>query len=262
MRIRARVLLSLLFLLTAARVGLAKCDPSVEPDRSDVANARAAVAAACDCAGAASHGAYVSCAVQQANAALVNKSCAGAVKRCAAKSTCGRPGFVTCCRTMASGKTSCATKRSAASCVAPHGGSACVGSVPSCCDACGAGGCAATTTTTTTSSTSTSTTIFPPPCGLDGNGACSGLCPSLSDVCVQDAVTGACVCVLGPCRAFGGIGSCGGTCPSPAVCTLVPGACQCVVFCAGSAAPACGGVCVPPQVCGFNPTTSACECGP
>ena len=39
--------------------------PTVEPDRSDVANARAAVAANCDCAGAASRGDYVRCAAQQ-----------------------------------------------------------------------------------------------------------------------------------------------------------------------------------------------------
>lgn len=247
-------LLSLLSLLATARIGLGKCDPSVDPDRTDVANARAAVAAMCDCS-AAGHGAYVRCVAQAADATLVNKSCAGAVRHCAARSTCGRPGFVTCCRTRSSGKTSCALKRTAARCVAPRRGSACVGSVPSCCDACADGGCSATTSTTTT-------TLFPPPCGPDSGGTCGGTCPSPFDDCVQDQQTGDCVCVLGPCQAIGGIGSCHGTCPSPAVCTFVPGGCQCVAPCYVSSAPSCNGECVFPDVCGFNPTTSACECHP
>src|SRR5216683_1916996 len=74
------VRLALFFsLLAIARVGVATCDPSTDPDKSDIANARSAVAANCDCAGALTHGAYVSCAVQQANLVLVNPSCKGAV---------------------------------------------------------------------------------------------------------------------------------------------------------------------------------------
>src|SRR5947207_12615042 len=80
--------------------GHATCDPSTDPDKSDIANARAAVAANCDCAGATSHGDYVSCAVQQANTVLINKDCARAVKKCASHSICGKPaGAVTCCIT-------------------------------------------------------------------------------------------------------------------------------------------------------------------
>jgi hypothetical protein len=108
----------------------AKCDPTTDPDESDIANARAAIAANCSCTGAANHGAYVGCAAQQANAVLVNKSCAGFVRKCASKSTCGKAGFVTCCRTV-NGKTTCSTKKSG-KCVAPHGGSACVGLFESC----------------------------------------------------------------------------------------------------------------------------------
>src|SRR3989475_9949714 len=110
-------------LLISTGPGQAACDPSTDPDKSDIANARAAVAANCDCAGAASHGAYVSCAAQQANATLVNKSCAGAVKKCAAKSTCGRPGAVTCCVTKTGG-TRCRIKRDAAHCTASNGSTA------------------------------------------------------------------------------------------------------------------------------------------
>src|SRR5260370_14108371 len=90
--------LALLALLVSAAPGYAKCDPTTDPDKSDIANARAAVAANCNCTGATSHGAYVSCAAQQANAVLVNKSCAGSVKKCASHSICGNPtGAVTCC---------------------------------------------------------------------------------------------------------------------------------------------------------------------
>src|SRR2546427_2396284 len=111
-----------LFCATAPPV-LAACDSSTEPGQSDVASARAAVAANCDCAGAASRGVYVRCAAQQANATLVNKSCAGAVKKCAAKSTCGRPGAVTCCVTKTGG-TRCRIKRDAAHCTASNGSTA------------------------------------------------------------------------------------------------------------------------------------------
>ena len=263
MHVMARIALAFLPLLVGARLGLATCDPSIEPDRSDVANARTAVATVCDCEGAAAHRDYVRCAADQAAATLVNKGCTGVVKRCASKSTCGKPGYVACCRTRRSGQTSCALKRTAARCVAPNGGSACVGAVPSCCDACVAGGCSATTTTT--SSTSTTSTLVPPPCGPQAGGTCGGTCTSLFDECVADPVTSACGCVLGPCRAIGGIGSCGGSCTDPrASCTLFPGpgGCACVIPCAGSGAPPCDPPCGPGQGCAFNPSTSACECVP
>src|SRR5262245_14021633 len=120
-------------------------------DTEAVAAARAQVAPDCDCAGAASHGAYVSCAAHVANdranadPSLLPRYCKGAVKRCAARSTCGKPGFVTCCRTSSAGMTKCSTKSDASLCIAPAGGSACVGdpSFSSCCDACTGSGCAA-----------------------------------------------------------------------------------------------------------------------
>jgi len=146
MSLTIRLIAVTVFTLATAGPAFAKCDPSVEPDLSDVANARAAVAANCDCAGAENHGAYVSCAVAQINANIVNKSCKGVVKKCAARSTCGKPGFVTCCITK-NEKTKCKTKSSADLCVAPADGTACVGHVSSCCDACGDGGTCVTTTT-------------------------------------------------------------------------------------------------------------------
>src|SRR5262245_37716227 len=86
----------------------AKCDPA-GADAADVAAARAAIAANCDCAGATNHGEYVSCATEQARNTLANQSCRGAVTKCAARSTCGKPGFVTCCRISQRGKLKCST---------------------------------------------------------------------------------------------------------------------------------------------------------
>ena len=117
------------------------------PDARAAAAVQAAVDSDCNCRGAKAHGAYVRCAVGVAKAALkagrLPTTCKRAVKACAARSTCGRPGFVTCCRTHARGATKCSIERSAAACKPPQGGRACVGQRPSCCDACTSSGCAA-----------------------------------------------------------------------------------------------------------------------
>src|SRR5262249_55209901 len=83
------------------------------------------------------HGKYVSCVAEAVNGAgLENRSCGGAVKSCAARSTCGKPGFVTCCRTKANGQTKCSTKSDGDHCKAPKGGTSCVAiGIPGCCDA-------------------------------------------------------------------------------------------------------------------------------
>src|SRR5262249_12427083 len=88
----------LLIALGAQRSAAKKCAPT-GADAADVAAARAAVEANCDCAGSSTHGAFVDCAADQAKATLTNPSCKGEVVKCAAHSTCGKPGFVTCCRT-------------------------------------------------------------------------------------------------------------------------------------------------------------------
>jgi len=140
--------------LSAAPV-FARCDPAAEPDRSDIANTRAAVLANCDCAGAANHGTFVRCAIEQIDAVLVNPQCRRKAKECAARSTCGRPGAVTCCKEKA-GKVKCRITRNAEACEAKGGTT---GSCSSCCDACpdpGAGpSCPATSTTTTATMPST-----------------------------------------------------------------------------------------------------------
>jgi hypothetical protein len=233
-----RVALLLGLLLPA--LALARCDPTADPDRSDIENARAAVAAHCDC-GTLTHAAYVGCAETQAHLVLTNASCAKAIKRCASKSTCGRPGFVTCCRTTSAGRTSCAIKSGTAKCAAPRGGHACVGLVPSCCDACSQGGCA------TTTSTSTTTTM--PACLPDGSRdvfctddrCCSGLC--------QQALC----CVGGGCHNADTCESCIGRYQPGSECFI--GGCRTDADCCTT-----GDVCV--HACGFGQCSPSSCLGP
>src|SRR5438093_867840 len=72
-------------------------------DADQLASVRATAAAQCDCASARSHGSYVSCVRQAVDAAVgsgsLRAACRDDVTKCASKSTCGREGSVTCCRT-------------------------------------------------------------------------------------------------------------------------------------------------------------------
>src|SRR5205823_3158207 len=84
--------------------GGASC--GAEPEDADqVAAVRATAEGQCDCAGATSHDDYVDCVEMVTEDAVENGSlrppCSGAVISCEAQSTCGKPGFVTCCRTIA-----------------------------------------------------------------------------------------------------------------------------------------------------------------
>jgi hypothetical protein len=120
-------------------------------DDAAVAATRAEIQLACGCpTTAGSRPGYLSCArnVVKTNLALgtLPSSCRANVMRCVTKSTCGRPGAVSCCRTNKQGRTTCSIVGSAARCKAPSGGSACVGQFASCCDACTATGCAPTPT--------------------------------------------------------------------------------------------------------------------
>lgn len=99
------VLASATFLAAGRASAAPACDPAL------VAEAAAAIAAACPCAGKTSpagevvpwknHGGYVSCVTRERNKLAkqldLSKSCVRATTRCAARSTCGkREGFVTC----------------------------------------------------------------------------------------------------------------------------------------------------------------------
>lgn len=218
-----RITLGAAFLLVMPSLGFAKCgdDPG---DATAVATARAQVEDECPCATAARHGQYVTCAGRVAktrsDAGLLRKSCKQVVKRCAARSTCGNPGFVTCCRTKR-GVTKCKIARDAELC---REGGGDVGECPSCCDSCGAGSCStptssttSTTSVTSTSSTATSsttTTSMPQGgCGMDPQGGqCSGSCPQDS-VCLFDGSACSCVPASEACGVNGN-GMCGGLCPN------------------------------------------------
>src|SRR5207253_954604 len=135
-----------------------------EPDDADqVAAVRAIADEECDCDSATNHGKYLHCVAKVAGEAVaegeLREECEDTVVSCASQSTCGIPGAVTCCRTDATGNTTCSIKRSAGACKPPRGGTAFVGSAPSCCDACGAP--ASSTTTTVRTVTSTTATIGP-----------------------------------------------------------------------------------------------------
>ena len=125
---------------------------------------------ACPCDSATNHGSYVRCVArtckQLVAAGTIPRRCKGRVVSCAARSTCGKPGAVTCempestCEpsgtcandptvTCTAGRdcgTRCRVVSSASDCETAGGT---VGTVTSCCATC--------TTTTTTSSTTTST---------------------------------------------------------------------------------------------------------
>jgi len=105
-----------------------KCDTPEE--RAQLAAASATVQAQCDCENARNHGTFVKCARAAIDALIANgdlsADCRGEARRCAARSTCGRPGTVTCCRTDKKGKTTCSIKHDATKCKAPKDGSACV----------------------------------------------------------------------------------------------------------------------------------------
>jgi hypothetical protein len=237
----------LLIVALIGRVAVAaSCDPG-GADAQDITNARIAVARNCTCL-VASHKDYVRCAREQAEATLVNRNCRGAVVRCASRSTCGSTGAVTCCRTNSHGATRCSIKSSAAKCLPPRDGQACVGSFSSCCDACHDGGCAAP--------------IPPQACsGGSGPPQCGGTCPP-GTVCVDNPGAGGCVCTATGCgeTAFP---QCGGLCPGLLVCMpfqsiqfagVVGQVCACGnpnVSCSMGTGSACvtGGRCPPGQAC-------------
>ena len=103
---------------------------SAPDDANGMVSFRAEAASACDCASATHHGAYVSCVARMAKLAVktgaLDKQCRGGVVRCARRSTCGKPGAVTCCRTHKNGVTKCSATMPE-DCRAPRGGTATMG---------------------------------------------------------------------------------------------------------------------------------------
>ena len=197
MAIREFLALSVLFWLMAALPGPAVPDEGVDDDDGEeaescgqqpddaaqVAAVRAMADEQCDCSTATSHDDYVDCVDEVADAAVEEGSlrpeCEEAVVTCAAQSTCGLPGFVTCCRTNRHGETTCSIKSDAADCEAPRRGTAFVGSTSICCDACGAPG-----------STTTTTATFPPTTTRPG-ATTTTTTPGQTQCCVQSSAGGA-----------------------------------------------------------------------
>src|SRR5262249_52049613 len=101
-----------------------------DDDGDRMASFRSEAASACDCANATHHGAYVSCVARMAKFAvksgLLAKECRGGVVRCAKRSTCGRQGMVSCCRTHKNGVTRCSAMKPE-DCRAPRGGTVTMG---------------------------------------------------------------------------------------------------------------------------------------
>lgn len=188
------VLLALVLSAPLTGAALAKCGDD-SADAQAVAEARAQIEGDCNCVGATTHGAYVRCALgvvkARVAAGTLPASCKREVRRCAARSTCGKPGFVTCC--LGGPEPHCRTMKDEATCTGKSGtGGAC----RSCCDACGAGGCVQPTTTTSSTSTTTTTTI---PCA-DASPSypiCAGGCGE-AEVCQaigHPGGVGECLCV-------------------------------------------------------------------
>jgi hypothetical protein len=123
----------------------AQCDSAEE--LAQVAATRALVAQQCSCALAVTHGKFVRCAAQVANAELIagrlDRLCRKVVVKCAGRSTCGRPPtYHPCCKTNRYGKTKCKT-RLEEQCRSGPGGSHCMSfHQESCCDACIGPSCA------------------------------------------------------------------------------------------------------------------------
>jgi hypothetical protein len=233
-----------------ASPGFSRCgdDPN---DAAAVAAARLEVENSCDCVGASSHRVYVSCARDVVRARVASgalpSDCKRDVSRCASRSTCGRPGAVTCC-TIRNGESRCRVRRDARQCTQAGGT---VGACPSCCDACGG------------------TCTVPTACGHRFADQCHGECPPATPICANQG--GVCQCVAGtaPCGPVGTF-ECDGVCPPGQAC--MPGGlatCGCVPaessLCVESDHPSCGGACPGGATCLAVPLSATevrCACPP
>jgi hypothetical protein len=199
--------------------------PECEAERCAV---QPAIDLKCPCDGSLNRGKYTSCVGHVTRDQHVSKDCRTQIIHCAARSTCGRPGFVIC-----DVRGRCEHRNSAAACQRVNGT---VRPAPSCCPVCGGEPTTTTTsttvttthatttstTTTTTTTASTSTTI---PCmSLSGEEhVCIGECPQ-GMVC---GVFGLGVCACGTPCAQTGAETCGGDCPPHSFCGFVNNQCAC-----------------------------------
>ncbi len=238
-----------LFSVAAIRNAGAVCG-----DPGAVALARAQVSSDCVCASPPGHGAYVRCAAgvaeQRAGLGLLPPECRSAVRKCAAHSTCGRPGRVTCCRPTP-GSTPRCNVTTPRSCAAKGG---CASGLTSCCDACDATGCFTCGASPSCGGTCPGTDTCAPnsegysmtfscgcfpagatPCGSSGYPQCGGtclngyVCQAFRTMSPDLAVSTFCACV-DPGATCSGLPECSaGPCPAGAACTVlrVPQFCGC-----------------------------------
>ena len=212
-------------LLTTARLASANCATDSATGAMVLA-AREAANLACPCATFTNHGTYMKCVAHivktlssGANPSLP-PSCKGAVKRCAAHSTCGRPKAVTCCFATTTGTTCKIVAENL--CTPPRGGTG-GGTCTSCCDACSTSGNGPSCPTTTTPTTTTTLPFLP--CGAFPT--CNGTCPA-GMRCVRAVFppVGRCGCANLP-VCGGQPPNCGGNCPPGFRCLSAGGTCLC-----------------------------------
>lgn len=102
-----RLVLSLGLVLAAEGIARAQCSSTRCTNLPAVDNVRSVIAAACDCAGATSHKAYVRCAKEVVKGAIeeltLPAACKKPVLKCEAKSTCGSSANI-CCVTSPKGR--------------------------------------------------------------------------------------------------------------------------------------------------------------
>lgn len=114
-------LISLVVTLIVVSAGRAEARCDVTASATALADARAAIDAACPCGLAEKPSAYVKCAkpviAARIENQLLDKACKGEALKHATKSTCGRPGAVVCCRVSTSGHTSHKIAKEAGKCV-------------------------------------------------------------------------------------------------------------------------------------------------
>ncbi len=100
MVVYSRLILALGLLAVLPDFAGAQCTSAKCTDLDAVENARAVVAAACDCSGAQSHAKYVKCAKQVIRAAIkgatLQRQCKGSIMKCEARSTCGSKSKICC----------------------------------------------------------------------------------------------------------------------------------------------------------------------
>jgi cysteine-rich repeat protein len=150
-----RLVISLAAVVLGVGTAAAAPCPSI-----DLTALRAAVEDACPCAEAASAGAYKKCVKDKLKADGVKGSCKKAMQQTAAKSVCGKSGFVVCCQAGKKGKVvkTAKCKKGTVCQAVPNPD---FGVFPLSGSDCSAAGSCPTSSTTTTSTTTTSTSNVP-----------------------------------------------------------------------------------------------------